>query len=130
MNQRGVIDVERNLAHPRQHIVAVLVIENAHILRNQPAERIECEPSHGSFHTAPVQFFHHSIAPLPAESFFGKVISASEKGGEREDKAETKNGNRQPTRERWLSILGLDGSLFRFNYGWHWINLASPSFRA
>src|ERR1043166_4140171 len=41
MNQGGVIDVERDFAHPRQRILAVLVIENPHVLGHQSAKWVE-----------------------------------------------------------------------------------------
>jgi hypothetical protein len=41
MDERGVIDIERNLTDQGQRVFTVSVIENSYVFRDQTAERIE-----------------------------------------------------------------------------------------
>ncbi len=41
MDERGVINIERDFADQGQYVFAVSVIENSYVFRNQTAERIQ-----------------------------------------------------------------------------------------
>ena len=105
MDEGGIIDVERDFADERERVRAILVIENAHVLGDQPSKRIEGEPADGSFDPAPVQFFHDAQAPLPAESLSGKIVTTAEKCREAKDEREPKDGNGQAAGKGWLPIF-------------------------
>ena len=41
MDERSVIDIERDFANQGQRVFAILIIEDAHVPRDQAAERIQ-----------------------------------------------------------------------------------------
>ena len=41
MDERSVIDIKRDFANQGQRVFAILIIEDAHIPRDQTAERIQ-----------------------------------------------------------------------------------------
>ena len=87
MEERGVIDIERDFAHDREGAFAFFVIVNAHVARDQAAKRIESEAADGSFHAALVQLFDHFVAPAAAETFLGQIPAAEgEPGDEKDDR--------------------------------------------
>jgi hypothetical protein len=78
MNERGVIDIERNFVNEPQQILAMIVIVNPDVLRNQPAEWIESYPAYRRFDASAVQFFHHAKPPLPAKASFCQIKPAAD----------------------------------------------------
>ena len=78
MDERSVIDIERDFANHGQRVFAVFVIEDAYILCDEAAERIQCQSANGGFDAAPVQFLDHAVSPLPAEPSFRKIPAAAE----------------------------------------------------
>src|SRR5204863_3528909 len=117
VNERSVIDVERDFTNEGQRVFAVLVVENPYIFRNEAAKRIQRQPANGSFDTALVQLLDDAIAPLPAEASFPQIPAAAEKCQESEKNGQTQEVNRQATRERGLSILRWCGNFGGFEQG-------------
>src|SRR5438128_2328088 len=105
MQKCGVVDVERDLADARERVFAPLVLKNAHVLRHQPAERVEREPADVGFDAVFVQFLSDTRAPFATESLFGKVPTSGDKGGERQHNGEPNGAADQATRKGGLSIL-------------------------
>src|SRR5580700_3867883 len=91
MKQRRIIDIERYLADERQCILALFVIENSYVLRNQPAEWIERQSPDGGFHATLAQFFGNAPAPMPAKPFSREIPSANEQRGYNDDDSEAKH---------------------------------------
>ena len=114
MDERGVIDVERNFADTGECIFALLVVENAHIFGDQTAKRIEREAADGGFHAALVQFFDDAITPLSAKAFFRKVPSAAKQGGKCNHGHEAPHADYESARKSRLSILRARGDCGRF----------------
>ena len=119
MEQRRIIDVERDLADERKRVLALLVIENSYVLRNQAAERVERQSPDGGFHAALAQFFGDAPAPMPAETFSREVPSADEERGYNDDDGEAKRAPGKSARKgRLLTWHGL-GRFRWFENGWH-----------
>ena len=76
MEERGVIDVQRDLADDGERVLAILEIENPDVLRDQAANRIERQPAHRCFDAPLVQFFDDALTPLPSEPALGQIPSA------------------------------------------------------
>src|SRR5256885_16405976 len=98
MEKRRVINIERDFAHEREGFVAIFVIVNSDIARDQPAKWIEGQTADGGFDTALMEFFHHGVAPVAAESFPGQIPSARRETAEDKNDRETKQRARDPTR--------------------------------
>ena len=54
-------------------LCAVVEIVNAEVLRDEPAEWIERQPTDRSFDAALAEFLHHLQAELPAETFIREI---------------------------------------------------------
>src|SRR5205085_8009711 len=100
LQKRAVIYIERQPADLHHGVLTMPIIENANILRDEAAERIEREPPDGGFDTMLAQFFHHQRAPGTAEAFFGQIPAPASKGAEREhnDEADTSIDGAPPER--------------------------------
>ena len=77
MDQRSVIDIERNFADQGQRILAILVIKDPHIFCHKPTKRVQSQTPDAGFDSVLAQFLHYAVAPLTAESSLGHVISAT-----------------------------------------------------
>ena len=77
MDERSVIDIERDLADQGQCVLAILVIKNPHVFRDETAKRVQRQAPDVGFDSALVQFLHYSVAPLAAKSSLGEVIPAA-----------------------------------------------------
>jgi hypothetical protein len=87
MEERGVIDIQLDLADNRECVLAILEIENPRVLRDQAANRIERQPAHRCFDAPLVKFFDDAVTPLPAKTALGQIPSAPGKGADgREEK--------------------------------------------
>ena len=73
MNQRCVIDVQRDFADECERLFSILVIEDSHIVRDQAAKRIQCQSTDRSFHAVFVQFLDEAVPPLPAKASFRQI---------------------------------------------------------
>ena len=102
MEERGVVDIEREFADDGEGFVAILEIVNAHVLRDEAAEGIEREPAHGGFDAAFAQFVRDGGAPLPAETFVRQIPAAPK---QERDECE----NEEPAR-RWRRAGGARSS--------------------
>ncbi len=89
MQERGVINIQRDLADDRERVLAILEVENPDILRDQAANRVERQPAHRCFHAALVQFCDDPVAPLPSEPALGQIPSAPGQGEDDRDEKET-----------------------------------------
>ena len=87
MEERGVIDIQRDLADDREGVLAILEIENPDVLGDQAADRIERQPAHRGFDAPLVKFFDDAVTPLPAEPALRQIPSAP---GQRADGHEEK----------------------------------------
>ena len=52
MDERGVIDIERDFAKKGKRVFAILVVENPYVFCDQTAERIQRQASYVRFNTA------------------------------------------------------------------------------
>ena len=77
MDQRSVIDIERNFADQGQRILAILVIKDPHIFCHKPTKRVQRQTPDAGFDSVLAQFLHYAVAPLTAKSSFGEVIAAA-----------------------------------------------------
>ena len=80
MEERGVIDIQRDLADDREGGLAILEIENPDVLRDQAANRIERQPADRCFDAPLVKFLDDAVTPLPAEPALGQIPSAPGQG--------------------------------------------------
>ena len=80
LQERGIINIERNAADPADDVFTIFVIKNPNVLRDQTAERIKRDSANRSLHPVFAQLFHHQTAPFLAESFFCKIPAAAGKG--------------------------------------------------
>jgi hypothetical protein len=85
MEERGVIDVERDFADDRDDVFPIFEIVNPDVLRDQAANGIEREAAHRGFDAALMQLFDDPLAPLFAEPAFSQIPAAP---GEEEDNAD------------------------------------------
>ena len=93
MEERRIINIERDLADDGDGVFAVLVIKNAHVARDQTAKRIEREPPDRCFDAAFAQFFNDSVTPMPPKTFSREIPAA-----QRRDR-----DNRQDEKPQWLT---------------------------
>ena len=77
MDERSVIDIERDFADQGQCILAILVIKNSHVLRHKPPKRVQRQTPDARFDSMLAQFLHYAVAPLTAKPSLGEVISAT-----------------------------------------------------
>ena len=75
MEQRGIVDIERDFADKRESLLLVFRIEDTDVLRDQAAKWIERQADR-SFHATFVQFLDYAITPLLAKPFFSEVPAA------------------------------------------------------
>src|SRR5205823_13436546 len=78
MDDRRIINIQRDFTDTGEPLIAIFVIEDSHILCDQAAERIQCQPPERSFETAFVQFLDHPVTPFPAEASFPKLPTAAQ----------------------------------------------------
>src|SRR4029077_10671749 len=105
MTQSGVINIERDLVDESECFSTVLVVKDAHVPRDQTAERIEGEMPNRSFDTAPMQFLHHSRAPLASETFAREIPAAGDRRGNHAEDRKPQNQTHQRMSHPRLSIL-------------------------
>ena len=123
MDERGVIDVERDFADEGERVFAILVIEDAHVLGDQAAERIERQPADGRFDAALVQFFDDAVTPLPAKALLGQIQSTAWQGRDGKNSQQTQCAHKNAARERQLPILRASRSLGLFENGRHGVRI-------
>ena len=97
MQKRAVINVERNFADERERVLAVFVIVNAHVARDQTAKWIEREMADRGLHAVFSQFFHNKVTPLPAESFAREIPAAGQQRGDEQDNKKAPRADEKPT---------------------------------
>ena len=73
VQERGVINIERDLADDGERVLAVLEVEDPHVLRDQAAHRVERQPADRCFDSAFVQFFNDAVAPLAAKAALREI---------------------------------------------------------
>ena len=123
MDERGVIDVERDFADEGERVFAILVIEDAHVLGDQAAERIERQPADGRFDAALVQFFDDAVTPLPAKALLGQIQSTPWQGRDGKNSQQTQCAHKNAARQRQLPILRASRSLGLFENGRHGVRI-------
>ena len=89
MNERGVIEIERDFAHDGEGVIAIFVIIQANFLRDESAERIEREVRDVRFDAVLVQFFGDECARSRAEASRRQIPAAADDRGDRENNGET-----------------------------------------
>jgi hypothetical protein len=77
MDERSVIDIERDLADQGQNVLAILVIKNPYIFCDETAKRVQRQAPDVGFDSAFAQFLHYPVAPLTAKSSLGEVIPSA-----------------------------------------------------
>src|SRR5438034_5212342 len=80
MQERGVVDVERNLANERERVFPVFVVEDPYVTRDQAAEGIKGETADRSFDATFVQLFNELVTPLPSKTLLGQIPTARSEG--------------------------------------------------
>src|SRR5450755_1922251 len=90
MEERGIIDIQRDLADNRDGVLAILEIENPDVLGDQAANRIKRQPAHRCFDAPLVKFFDDAATPLSSEPALRQIPSAPGKraDGRKEKKAQ------------------------------------------
>ena len=101
MEERGVIDIQRDLADDRERVLAIFEIENPDVLGDQAAHRIERQAADRCFDAAFVKFFDDAVTPLPAEPALRQIPSAP---GQRADGHEEKEAQGSRARSDATSI--------------------------
>src|ERR1700681_3198609 len=88
MEERGVIDIQRDFTDDRERVLVVLEIENADVLGDQAMNRIERQPAHRRFDAPLVKLFDDAVTPLPSEPARRQIPPAPGQGadGRREEK--------------------------------------------
>src|SRR5205807_10293579 len=79
MDERSVIDIERDLADPGKRVLAILVIKNPDIFCDETAKRIQRQAPDVGFDSVLAQFLHYPVAPLTAKASLGEVIRSEER---------------------------------------------------
>ena len=105
VNQRCVIDVERDFAHECERIFLLFVIVNPHALRHQTAKGIEREMGDPRFDAVLVQFIDDQLARLAPETFGRQIPAAAGDRSNREHDRETNRADQKAAANRRLSIL-------------------------
>src|SRR5262249_50445802 len=77
MDERGVIDIERDFADQGQSVLAILVIKNPYIFCDQTTKGVQRQTPDAGFDSVFAQFLHYAVAPLTAKSSLGEVIAAT-----------------------------------------------------
>ena len=77
MDERSVIDIERDLADQGQNVLAILVIKNPYIFCDETAKRVQRQAPDVGFDSVLAQFLHYPVAPLTAKSSLGEVIPSA-----------------------------------------------------
>jgi hypothetical protein len=77
MDERSVIDIERDLADQGQCVLAILVIKNPHIFCDETTKRVQRQTPDAGFDSVLAQFLYYAVAPLTAKSSLGEVIAAA-----------------------------------------------------
>src|SRR5438045_5416745 len=103
MDERRIINIQRDFTDTGERLLAIFVIEDSHILRDQAAERIQCQPPDRSFDTAFVQFLNHAVTPLPAEASFREVPTAAQRDCNCNERHQTRHIYGDAVRQRGLS---------------------------
>ena len=75
MDQRSVVDIERDLADQGQSVLAILVIENPYIFCHETTKWVERQTPDAGLDSMLAQFLHYAVAPLAAKSSLGHVIA-------------------------------------------------------
>ena len=70
MEQRGIVDIERDFTDKPESLLLVFGIEDTDVLRDQAAKWIEGQAADRSFHAVFVQFLDYAITLLLAKPFF------------------------------------------------------------
>ena len=76
MKERGVIDVQGDLADYRERVLTIFEIVNLNILRDQAADRIEGKAPDRRFDASLVKFLHDAVPPFFSEAAPGEIPSA------------------------------------------------------
>ncbi len=100
MEERRVINVERDFADDREGILAILEIVDPDVLRNETAHRIDREPLDRRFDPALVQLLGDTIAPFLAKPALRQIPA-----GPAED--ENERNNREPQEAARLGTMNL-----------------------
>src|SRR5437867_4252317 len=119
MDERGVIDVERDFADESERVFAIFVIEDAHVLCDQAPERVERQSADGSFDAALVQFFDHAVTPLPAKALPGHIQPTTKQGGDGKSSQQTQCAHKPATHERRCSVWRASERFRLFEDGRH-----------
>ena len=116
VQQRRVIDVERDFADHRERVFPVFEIVNANVLRDQPADWIDGQPRDRRFDAALMQFLRNAIAPFFAEAALRQVPARpAEDENERNDREAENAARSRVVRLRAAAIeLAREGRRRRF----------------
>ena len=85
MEERRVVDIERELTHHRERSLALFVVVDAHVARDQAAKGIERETANRRLDAALVQFFDDLVAPVAAETFFCQIPAPGEESAKEQN---------------------------------------------
>src|SRR5204863_9694428 len=111
---------QRNATDLRDSVLAIFVIINANILRDQATKGIESQPPNRGFYAVLVQFLNHESAPFPAESFPGQVPAAAGHRSQDQNNQKPRRSSEKAPRERARSMRRRsERFLRRFQNSWH-----------
>src|SRR5881227_566181 len=105
MEECGVIDIERDLADERKCVLAILEIENPHVLCDQAANRIERQPAHRCFDAPLVKFFDDAVTPLPAKAALGQIPSAPSQRADSGEEEKAQGSGARAIRPRAAPVI-------------------------
>src|ERR1700674_2357551 len=115
IKERGVIDIQRDLADDRERVLAILEIENPDVLRDQAAHRIERQQPHRCFDAPFVKFFDNAVTPLSPEPAFRQIPSAPRQRAKSGEEKKAQGSGARAMRLRSASIkLAREGWRSRF----------------
>jgi hypothetical protein len=119
MDERSVIDIQRDLADPGQNVLAILVIKNPYIFCDKTAKRVQRQAADVGFDSALAQFLHYPVAPLTAKSSFGEVIPSAANRKNYDKNHEAHEGHGDSTCPGSFSTLSRRPNLRWFEDGRH-----------
>ena len=119
MDERRVIDIERDLANQSQNVLVILVIKNPYIFCDETAKRIQRQAPDVGFDSVLAQFLHYPVAPLTAKASLGEVISSAANPKNYAKNHEAHEGHDDSMCPSWFSTLSRRPKLRGFEDGRH-----------